>query len=229
MSDPCVLVVAKVPETGRVKTRLGKTVGAEHAAHLAHAALMDTLRVCESVFAPGRRLVALAGAVDDGVLPDALRAALRGWRVLPQVGSGLGERLAAAHRMAHALVGGPVVQIGMDTPHVTPRHLEQVIAAARTGRPVLGRAHDGGWWVLASTCPADVAGLHEVAMSQPDTWAATLASVARSAGVVLPAAELGDVDTAADAALAAAAAPDTAFAELWSSRSRPAHVRGVLS
>ena len=138
-----------------------------------------------------------------------------GWQVVGQEGAGLGERLAVAHRLVHDSVGGPVVQIGMDTPHVTRRHLEDVVATARGGRPVLGRAHDGGWWVLATTSREDVQGLHEVPMSRTDTWACTLECLQRAAGTVLTTAELGDVDTAADAAACASTAPQTAFARAW--------------
>lgn len=225
MSPATVLVMAKAPVAGQVKTRLGASVGARYAAELAFAALLDTLAVCESVFVEGRRVVALAGNVAHSVDPPALRQALGGWLVVAQQGAGFGDRLVAAHRTSHAMVGGPVVQIGMDTPHVTTEHLEQVVAAVASGRPVLGRAHDGGWWVLASTAAQDVLGLHEVPMSRPDTWARTRECLERAAGTVLPTAELGDVDTALDAAAVAAAAPHTAFARAWRARSS---ARGTL-
>lgn len=215
MSTATVLVMAKAPVAGQVKTRLAATVGHAAASRLAHAALLDTLAVCELVFPPGRRVVALAGDVAESVDPAALQRALASWQVVPQTGVHLGERLASAHRQVHASVGGPVVQVGMDTPHVTARHLEHVVACTGGGRPVLGRAHDGGWWVLATTSAGDVDGLHEVPMSRADTWARTLECVQRAAGPVLTTAGLGDVDTADDAALSAATAPHTRFARTW--------------
>jgi glycosyltransferase A (GT-A) superfamily protein (DUF2064 family) len=42
------LVVAKAPEPGKVKTRLGAHVGMETAAGLAAAALLDTLAECRA-------------------------------------------------------------------------------------------------------------------------------------------------------------------------------------
>jgi uncharacterized protein len=209
------LVVAKAPEPGRVKTRLAADVGDRRAAELAHAALLDTLEVCEQVFGRGRRVLALAGSVEASVDARELRAATRQWQVVPQHGTGLAERLADAHRTAHALCGGPVVQVGMDTPHLTPEALAHVVARARNGFRVLGRAHDGGWWVLASVWPDDVRGLDSVAMSRPDTYDATLACLRRAAGEVLPVPQLGDVDTADDAHEVALAAPTTRFARSW--------------
>jgi glycosyltransferase A (GT-A) superfamily protein (DUF2064 family) len=215
VSTATVLVMAKAPVPGEVKTRLAAMVGADRAAGLAHAALLDTLAVCETVFPAGRRVVALGGTVDRSVHPAPLRRALRGWDVVEQEGETFAHRLATAHRGAHASHGGPVVQIGMDTPHLTARHLEQVVAAATGGRPVLGRAHDGGWWVLATTAPGDVADLHDVPMSRTDTWARTRAALEQAAGPVLPTAELGDVDTGDDARAVAATAPHTRFARAW--------------
>ncbi|WP_406829892.1 DUF2064 domain-containing protein [Pedococcus sp. KACC 23699] len=207
--------MAKAPVAGEVKTRLAATVGDARAALLAHAALLDTLAVCEAVFPPGRRVVALAGTIDRSVEPAVLRDALTGWDVVDQVGPTFGHRLAAAHRAVHVTHGGPVVQVGMDTPHLTGRHLEHVVATTSSGRPVLGQAHDGGWWVLATTSAEDVAGLHLVPMSRPDTWVHTRAAIEDATGTVLPTAELGDVDTAADARAVAATAPHTRFARAW--------------
>jgi uncharacterized protein len=209
------LVVAKSPEAGRVKTRLAAGVGDQRAAELALAALLDTLEVCERVFGLGRRVLALTGSVDASVQPAMLRAATRHWQVVPQRGTGLAARLGEAHRTAHALCGGPVVQIGMDTPHLTARDLEEVVAAARGGLPVLGRAHDGGWWVLASAAPEDVSGLESVPMSHPDTYTATLDCLRQAAGGAIPARQLRDVDTVVDAVRVASIAPTTRFARSW--------------
>lgn len=215
MSAATVLVMAKAPVPGQVKTRLGADVGNRQAAELAHAALLDTLGVCESVFAPGRRVVSLSGSIGASVDPVSLTRALAGWHVMAQDGDGFGDRIANAHRAAHREVGGPVVQIGMDTPHVPAAWLRDVVAELGRGRPVLGRAHDGGWWVLATTSARDVEGLHSVQMSRPDTWAHTLESVERATGPVVAAAELGDVDTVHDAEVAAVSAPHTGFARAW--------------
>ena len=64
--------------------------------------------------------------------------------MVSQRGSGFGERLAAAW----SEIGGPALQIGMDTPQVTPALLD--LASAALEAPdidaVLGPAEDGGWW-----------------------------------------------------------------------------------
>lgn len=216
-SGPVALVVAKVPVTGKVKTRLAASVGAEHAARLAHAALLDTLDACEAAFGAGRCYLALAGDPDE-LEPEtaaALRRRLGAWTVLRQRGAGLGRRLEHAHQDVHDLAAAPVVQVGMDTPHLDPAVLVQAGDHAARGRPALGLAHDGGWWVLASTGPRDVAGLGKVAMSTPDTGQATLRRLRQvNPGTALvPSAR--DVDDADDAEAVAALSPGTRFAASW--------------
>nr|WP_246401280.1 DUF2064 domain-containing protein [Jiangella mangrovi] len=146
-----------------------------------------------------RRIVAL-----DGRPGPWLPA---GFEVVPQVRGPLGARLAAAWRHA----GGPGVQIGMDTPQVTPSLLDEALArlvggGARTA--LLGPAEDGGWWAL---------GLRRwwrgvfdgVPMSTAHTGVRQ-AERLRSLGLTvttLPV--LRDLDTAADAVAVAAAAPDS--------------------
>jgi len=212
-----VLVLAKAPVVGRVKTRLAASVGDEHAARLACAALLDTLDVCEEVFGAGRCHLAMAGGLEEVDPREArqLDGRLDRWAVLPQRGSGFGERLENAHQDVHARAGAAVVQIGMDTPQVEADLLREVAARVASGDPVLGLAHDGGWWVLASPGAGDVAGLRCVPMSAPDTGMATLDLLTSSGAAVVLAPTMRDVDDATDAALVASHAPHTHFARTW--------------
>jgi len=222
MTLPVVLVLAKAPVPGRVKTRLAATVGDVAAARLAEAALLDTLATCTEAFGAARCHLALAGPEPRAGTP--LARLLEGWTVLPQRGACLAERILAAHRSVHALTGAAVVQVGMDTPQVSTQQLSWVgDILARHGTPVLGPAEDGGWWVLGSGSPHDLAGLERVPMSTPQTGAATWALLVTNQasrrhgppGQVRLAPVLTDVDDAVDAEVVAAAAPATRFAEAW--------------
>lgn len=207
------LVVAKAPVPGRVKTRLGASVGPEAAGALAAAALLDTVAALTAAFGAGRCTLALDGRIDDGLDPTRLASATAGWSVVAQRGEGLGVRLAAAHADAGP---GPVVQVGMDTPQLSAPLLREVAKGLEAEDAVLGLADDGGWWVLALRDPGHAAALVDVPMSTPETGEATLAALrARGLSVAL-APTLRDVDTGADAALVAAAAPGTAFGAAWS-------------
>ncbi len=217
-----VLVLAKAPVPGRVKTRLARTEGGERAARLASAALLDTLEAAAAALTPARCFLALEGDLTDATGGAALAAACHGWAVLPQRGATFAERIVDAHTEVHARTGCPVVQIGMDTPHVGAAALGEVAdrLAGGTRLPVLGAARDGGWWVLGSTGPGDLTGLEDVPMSTARTGADTRALLRRNAGGVQGARVLVDVDTAADAEHVARRAPDSRFAAVW--RERPA-------
>ena len=120
------------------------------------------------------------------------------------------------HLQAHRLAGGPVVQIGMDTPQVDAGLLRELARDARRhGGPVLGPALDGGWWVLVTTHPAQAAVLAGVPMSRPDTGRLTAAALAADGHPAAVAVALRDVDLPSDAEAVAHEAPATRFAATW--------------
>ena len=211
-----LLVLAKAPEPGRVKTRLCPPATPDEAADVAAAALLDTLEAVRAV-PGGRPVVALAGLLDRAERRTELRRALQAMAVLPQRGPDLGRRIAAAHRdTATLLPGRPVLQIGMDTPQVEPELLANAAAPLLSGLgsvdAVLGPATDGGWWALGLRDPRAAAVIADVPTSRDDTGARTLRAL-RAAGLrvgLLP--ELTDVDTADDALAVARAAPESRFA-----------------
>jgi len=205
------LVVAKAPEPGLVKTRLGAGIGMVRAAEVAAAALLDTLAACAEAVGAEHCHLSLAGDLDRAVGTDELRSALAGWTVHPQHGDGFGARLADAH----ARVPGPVVQVGMDTPHLTADLLLDAAAGLADHDAVLGPAEDGGWWVLALRDPAAAAVLAQVPMSTPTTCADTCAALAAAGLDVGTTATLRDVDETPDADAVARLAPGSRFAAAW--------------
>lgn len=203
-----LVVVAKEPVPGRVKTRLSPPYRREDAAALAEAALADTLVTVAGVEVE-RRVLALDGSAGPW-LPT-------GFDVVPQRGNGLDERLAHAVDDAYAGLRRPVLLIGMDTPQVTRPLLARaaVRLAYGSGQALLGPAHDGGFWLLGLPAP-DPALLVGVPMSAARTGRIQLARL-RRAGLrvgLLP--TLRDVDTAADARRVAAQAPASRFARVVS-------------
>ncbi|WP_433436488.1 TIGR04282 family arsenosugar biosynthesis glycosyltransferase [Nonomuraea sp. CA-141351] len=196
------MIIAKEPVAGRVKTRLTPPFRPEQAAALAEAALRDSLRAVSDTPA-SQRLLALDG------LPGSWLPA--GFAVIPQRGSGLDERLAAAFSDAYRLRPDPVVLIGMDTPQVTPTLLGEAVDALERNDAVYGPAADGGFWLLGLRRP-DPALLLGVPMSHPETGKLQLDRLDRAGLAVHLLPELIDVDTAADAATVAAQAPGSHFA-----------------
>ncbi|HEX4190520.1 MAG TPA: DUF2064 domain-containing protein [Marmoricola sp.] len=207
-----VLVVAKAPVPGQAKTRLGVEIGHAAAADLAAAALLDTLEACRQAFGDHCHL-ALTGDLDQASRGAEITAALSGWNVFAQRGDTFGDRLAHAH----GVVGEQVLQVGMDTPQVTPGQLRGAAEHLAEGTEVvLGPAEDGGWWLLGLADGARAEVLRDVAMSTPTTYADTVHALTGDPAVGFVSLQrLRDVDTCADAAAVAACAPSTRFARTW--------------
>lgn len=205
-----VLVVAKAPVPGLAKTRLAAGIGADVAADIAAAALLDTLDAVAA--APvAQRVVALTGDLNDARRGREIADRLGDFMVVAQRGDGFAERLVQAHSDA-ARSGLPVLQIGMDTPQVSADLLADCGQALLGADAVLGMACDGGWWVLGVHDAAAAACLRTVPMSHPDTGELTLAALRRNGFTVALLTELADVDTVADIdAVRRACAPDSRF------------------
>lgn len=207
-----LLVVAKAPVPGAVKTRLCPPATPGQAARVAAAALLDTLDAVRAT--PGATpVLACAGRLTAGAASAELAAAVAGWSVLGQQGSGLADRLADAHaQVAAAFPGRPVLQVGMDTPQLTPDLLDAAVRGLGAADAVLGPAVDGGWWSLALRDPRHAVALRGVPMSTAETGRRTWAALRERGLRVATAPALRDVDVWADALAVAAAAPGGRFA-----------------
>ncbi|HEX6417697.1 MAG TPA: DUF2064 domain-containing protein [Acidimicrobiales bacterium] len=196
-----LIVVAKEPVPGRVKTRLCPPCTPREASGLAAAALADTLAAARSSGA-ARVVLALDGRPGPWCPP--------GVEVVGQGSGGLDRRLTAAWAAATT---GAAVLVGMDTPQVTAADLDAAMIDLADGGAdaVLGPASDGGWWAIGLRRPHPRAFLG-VPMSRPDTGAHQRGRL-RALGLrtqLLPVRT--DVDTWADAVTVAAAAPGGRFA-----------------
>ncbi|AIV35232.1 TIGR04282 family arsenosugar biosynthesis glycosyltransferase [Streptomyces sp. CCM_MD2014] len=190
-----LLVIAKEPRPGRVKTRLTPPFTPVEAAALAEAALADTLAAVAAT--PARRRVLVLDGAPGPWLPP-------GFDVVPQCPGGLDERLADAF----AGCAGPALLIGMDTPQVTPDLLDVDLDDHDA---CFGPAEDGGFWALGLARP-EPALLRGVPMSTPVTGAVQRGRLLAAGLRVRDLPRLRDVDTAADARAVAALAPHGRFA-----------------
>jgi glycosyltransferase A (GT-A) superfamily protein (DUF2064 family) len=188
VSRAAVIVMAKAPVAGRVKTRLCPPCTASEAAMVAAAALTDTL-VAVAASAAGRKVLALDGPPGPWLPP--------GFEVIPQRGVTFNDRLTHAW----SDTGGPGLQIGMDTPQVTTAELDGLLAAldGAPGRPaVLGHALDGGWWVIGWRRADPRAVFADVPMSAATTGQAQEIRLLRLGFDIVGAEAKRDIDTVDD-------------------------------
>ena len=195
-----LLVLAKEPVPGRVKTRLTPPCTPEAAAAIAAAALADTLTTAMASSAD-RVVVAMEGS------PGPWCPA--GVTVVPQGDGLLADRLA----VAWSATAGPALQIGMDTPQVSAALLDEAMAALMEDAcdAVLGPAEDGGWWAigLRDSRPEVFRGIET---SRADTGARQLERLASDGLRTTLLAPQRDVDTWDDALEIASCCTGGAFA-----------------
>jgi uncharacterized protein len=195
-----ILVLAKAPLPGHAKTRLSPPLTPVAAARLARAALDDTLAAVAGT-GVGRRVLVL-DRPHPGLAPD-------GFEVMPQRGTGLAQRLAAAFEDA----GTPSLLIAMDTPQITPDLLERScrLLLEPDTDAVIGPTDDGGYWGigLMELRPEVFDG---VPMSAPDTLRVQRDRLARKGLRCRSLPRMRDVDDLSDAWAVAAERPGTSFA-----------------
>ena len=213
-----VVVIAKEPLAGEVKTRLCPPLTASEAAHVAAAALADTLEVVASSNCRAR-VVAFEGE-SDGWVPGR-------FVVVPQRRGGFGERLAGAIYDAWERTECAILLIGMDTPQVSLTDLERAAAALLSPGvdAVLGPADDGGYWLIGLRRP-DPGVFDDVPMSTDHTASdqrRRLETLGLACTVIHG---LQDVDTISDARAVAELVPNSSFA---ASLRACAHIAGERS
>lgn len=186
-----LVVMAKHPEPGRVKTRLAARIGPERAARLQRAFIED-LR---------DRLARVEVGIEVwwAFWPPAAPFGdlVPGPRVFAQRGADLGERIADAMERVRGGAVGDVAAIGADVPHVPLETLAACRRALGGGADVvLGPALDGGYYLIGTRAP-------QPALFEAVAWGSravleTTRARARAAGLAtVELRPLGDVDDAA--------------------------------
>jgi uncharacterized protein len=141
-----IVVLAKHPAPGRVKTRLAATIGAGAAAVLARAFVRDLA----GRLAGGGFDVWWAYAPAEAPFPRLVRSR----RCFAQRGRDLGARIHHAVTQVARATRRPVVALGADAPHVPLGEVRRAAARLAAGADVvLGRARDGGYYLVGLRRP----------------------------------------------------------------------------
>ena len=154
MAPSAAVIFAKVPEPGRVKTRLVGMLLPRQAAEVYRACLEDTITQVAGV--PGCRkwLQVAAGPEPAQRLASALELQ-RPWQVGVQRGRSLGERLHQAFASLFDAGYRRVVIVGTDTPWMGSRRIAQAFALLDAADVVIGPTSDGGYYLVGARrlCP----------------------------------------------------------------------------
>lgn len=196
-TGPNVLIMAKAPRPGTVKTRLTPLLGPAGCARLQAGLLEHTAALAHQV-APGSTYLALDPPDAVGEIRGLVPAEVR---LFPQVAGHLGIRLAAASETVLARTPGPLLVIGTDAPTLTAAILDRAVTVLRGHDVVFGPALDGGYYLVGLHRPClEVFGIDSTLWSGPRVLSASRAAAERAGLTVGLLPELRDLDTPADAA-----------------------------
>jgi rSAM/selenodomain-associated transferase 1 len=141
-SDRLLMIFAKNPELGKVKTRLAETIGDEKALTIYKNLLHRTNQVTMQVNTD--RAIFYYEYVDDDDIWNNFH-----YRKYLQEGVDLGERMMNAFALAFEKGYHQTVIIGSDCYDLTPELIESAFDLLLTNDVVIGPAQDGGYYLLA--------------------------------------------------------------------------------
>lgn len=194
-NDRLLLIMAKAPLPGAVKTRLCPPLTPGLAADLYRAFLRDTLATGASLPATALGVVH-PPTTDDGALRALLPPGATLW---PQRGRGLAAGLGGAFARGFAEGYRRVLIVSSDSPTLPAAVLTAAFAALADHDLVLGPTLDGGYYLIGLQEPQPRL-FEEIAWSTAVVYAQTLARAAERGLRVRATPEWPDVDTIADLA-----------------------------
>ena len=143
--NPAIVIMAKVPRKGTVKTRLSPVLPETQCVELAGCFLKDAYQNAKKItpnvivaFAPADGRKEIENLLNENVI------------LIEQKGNDLGERMNSACLFAESKNFSPVIIIGTDSPDLPPGFIKQAIEFFENDETkiVLGAANDGGYYLI---------------------------------------------------------------------------------
>jgi rSAM/selenodomain-associated transferase 1 len=185
----CVVVFAREPVPGAVKSRLAEGIGVEAAARVYAATLAHTLEVAET---SGARVILSLGDVPSGNWVRTLETPVE-----IQRGDDLGDRMDDAFVRRFTEGEQRVVIVGSDCPWSAATHIVKASAKLGGVDAVIGPTRDGGYWLVAQR-PPGLPLFARIPWSNPKTLEKTRSRIRALGGTWSELEELIDIDTVDD-------------------------------
>lgn len=144
----CLIIFAKEPKKGKVKTRLLSVLGKEQCVNLYKAFLKDTIYMAKRVNCEEKVI-----AYQSNSYPSYLRKISGGFKFYRQKGKDIGKRMYDAFKFAECHRFSKTVIIGSDSPTLKPDFIEAAFRLLDTNDIVLGPAIDGGYYLIGLKNP----------------------------------------------------------------------------
>lgn len=190
-----LIVFAKLPRAGEVKTRLGQRLGMERAAELYRQFAEHVFTVADQLAATGVRVFLFHAPGAD--LQEYRRWVRRPFTYVPQEGSNLGDRMRRAFDFVFASGLRQAAVIGTDVPELQGSAVLHAFDLLAMHDLVVGPSSDGGYYLLGMNAPTKNV-FENIAWSSASVLRQTLERAHRqnlSCAVLDP---LADIDTVED-------------------------------
>lgn len=140
-----LVVMAKAPRDGSVKTRLAKSLPVQAVTELYRCLLQDTIALAQTLYQVEVAIMCPASDVEDLALAVAHKV-----RVVPQTGAGLAAALDSVFTQ-FATTGRPgVIAFNSDSPHLPASALQSAFDVLEACDLVVGPTHDGGYYLVGA-------------------------------------------------------------------------------
>jgi rSAM/selenodomain-associated transferase 1 len=190
----CVLLFVKLPEKGKVKTRLARDVEWDLVLHLYESMVLDTVGMLKQTTVP------FLICFDP---PDALDRMKR-WlgpdcTYIPQTGTDLGERMERAFVRIFREGADKALLIGSDIPGLSSAVILEAFDSLTSHDAVIGPARDGGYYLIGFQKNGfDAAVFHDMIWSTKAVFGETIMRLRENARNVHVLPQCTDVDTKED-------------------------------
>jgi len=148
-NEAVVIIFAKAPEPGSVKSRLHPTLNPDERARLQSAMILDTLALTDSL--PVHRILAAPPPANHPFLIRCGRE--RSIPLIPQKGETLGDRMRNAFDWGFDEGFRRVTLIGCDAPTLPADFIRQAFDSLKRSPVVIGPSLDGGYYLIGARPP----------------------------------------------------------------------------
>ncbi len=154
-ASTALVIFAKAPIPGEVKTRLSPGLTEDEAATLHGSFVLDTLERTKAAASKFKLPVDrfLACAPSSSHVFFKIMEARHGVTLLDQQGCDLGARMAQAFAALFARGYRYIVVVGTDVPSLPLTHYRDAVQSLTRHDLILGPARDGGYYLIGMTAP----------------------------------------------------------------------------
>ncbi|MEA2163505.1 MAG: uncharacterized protein QOK37_1632 [Thermoanaerobaculia bacterium] len=193
-----LLVFARLPEAGRVKTRLAQSIGDQRALTVYEAMLRDLLASVGNASAETE--IEILWAPSENANGELLTRAFGDFPTAMQTGAALGDRLSMSFSerfFFHATQ--KIIAIGVDDPLLPRALIDQAFGLLDSCEWVIGPASDGGYYLIGCRAAAFDAGVFQnIEWGSSSVFASTMGKIREWENCVSVLPMRHDIDVAED-------------------------------